>query len=67
MTLESLNVQKEGAVLFAEISAPPMNLFEESVRNPETQKRIEAAIKRGFQTRAAEMDLARLIGDLADH
>jgi hypothetical protein len=24
-------------------------------------------LKRGFQTRDAEMDLARLLGDLADH
>jgi len=29
-------------------------------------KRIQAAMKRGFQTRDAEMDLARMLGDLAD-
>ncbi len=42
------------------------DLFGEGVRNPEAQKRIEAAIKRGFQTREAEMSLGRLLGELAD-
>jgi hypothetical protein len=42
-------------------------LFGEGVRNPEAQRRFQAALKRGFQTRDAEMDLARLLGDLADH
>jgi enoyl-CoA hydratase/carnithine racemase len=43
------------------------DLFSEGVRNPEAQKRIQAAIKCGFQTRDAEMSLERLLGDLADH
>jgi Enoyl-CoA hydratase/isomerase len=43
------------------------DLFGEGVRNPEAQNRIKAAIKRGFQTRDAEMDLARMLDDLADH
>jgi len=43
------------------------DLFGESVRNPDAQKRIQAAMKRGFQTREAEMALGRLLGDLADH
>ena len=43
------------------------DLFGESARNPEAQKRFQTALKRGFQTRTAEMDLARLLGDLADH
>jgi len=42
-------------------------LFLEGVRTPESQGLIQAAMKRGFQTRDAEMDLARLVGDLADH
>jgi hypothetical protein len=42
------------------------DLFAEGVRHPEAQKRNEAAIKRGFQTREAEMSLGRLLGDLAD-
>ena len=42
-------------------------LFGESARNPEVQSRIQAALKRGLQTRDAEMDLAQLLGDLADH
>jgi enoyl-CoA hydratase/carnithine racemase len=42
------------------------DLFGEGVRNPEAQKRIQAAIKRGFQTREAEMSLGRLLGDLTD-
>jgi enoyl-CoA hydratase/carnithine racemase len=40
------------------------DLFGEGVRNPEAQSRIKAAIQRGFQTRDAEMDLARMLGDL---
>ena len=43
------------------------DLFGEGMRNPEAQKRTEAAIKRGFQTRDAEMSLGRLLGELADH
>jgi enoyl-CoA hydratase/carnithine racemase len=42
------------------------DLFAEGVRTPEGQTRIQAAMKRGFQTREAEMDLARMLGDLAD-
>ena len=42
------------------------DLFSEGVRNPEAQKRIQAALKSGFQTRDAEMSLGRLLGDLAD-
>ena len=42
------------------------DLFGESARNPEVQRRLQAALKRGLQTRDAEMDLARLLGDLAD-
>jgi enoyl-CoA hydratase/carnithine racemase len=41
------------------------NAFGEAVRNPEAQSRIGAAMKRGFQTRDAEMALGRLLGDLA--
>ena len=41
-------------------------LFLEGVRTPEFQGLIKTAMKRGFQTRDAEMDLARLVGDLAD-
>jgi enoyl-CoA hydratase/carnithine racemase len=42
------------------------DLFAEGVRNPEVQERIQAAFKRGFQTRDAEMNLARLLGELGD-
>jgi len=31
------------------------------MRHPETQGRIQAAISHGFQTRDAEMDLARML------
>ena len=41
------------------------SLFIDGVRNPEAQRRIKAAMKRGFQTREAEMALARMLGDLA--
>lgn len=40
------------------------DLFGEGVRTPEYQRRFEAAMKRGFQTPSAELDLARLLGDL---
>ncbi len=43
------------------------DLFLEAERNPETQRRSQDAMKRGFQTREAEMDFARLMGELADH
>jgi hypothetical protein len=39
-------------------------LFGQGVRQPEAQRVIAAALKRGFQTRDPEMDLARLLGDL---
>jgi enoyl-CoA hydratase/carnithine racemase len=42
------------------------DLFGEGVRKPEAQSRFQAALKHGFQTRDAEMDLARLIGELPD-
>jgi enoyl-CoA hydratase/carnithine racemase len=38
--------------------------FGEGVRQPEAQGRIAAAMKRGFQTRDAEMALGRLLGEL---
>ncbi|MGF6767835.1 enoyl-CoA hydratase/carnithine racemase [Paraburkholderia sp. GAS199] len=40
------------------------DLFGEGVREPAVQKRIQAAITAGFQTRDAEIDLARLLGEL---
>ena len=43
------------------------DLFGEQARSAEAQGRIRAAMKRGFQTREAEMALARIVGDLADH
>jgi enoyl-CoA hydratase/carnithine racemase len=42
------------------------DLFLDGARTPEAQGRIQAAIKRGFQTRDAEMDLARVLDDLDD-
>jgi enoyl-CoA hydratase/carnithine racemase len=42
------------------------DLFSEGTRNPEAQSRIQAAIKRGFQSRDGEMDLARMLGELAN-
>jgi len=56
------------------IALPPIeeirrdsDLFLEGLRNPEAQGRIQAAMKRGFQTRDAELTLPRMLGDLADH
>ena len=42
------------------------DLFGEGVRDPETQGRIQAAMKRGFQTRDAELALGQMLGDSAD-
>jgi enoyl-CoA hydratase/carnithine racemase len=42
------------------------DLFGEGVRNPEAQRRIGVAMKRGLQTRDAEMALARMLGDVPD-
>src|SRR5438128_9098259 len=40
------------------------DLFIEGVGAPEYQKRMQAALKRGFQTRDAEMNLGQLVTDL---
>ena len=40
------------------------DLFGEGVRAHEAQDRIQAAFKRGFQTREAELALGRMLGDL---
>src|SRR5262245_35266505 len=37
------------------------DLFGGGAQKPEAQRRFQAAFKRGFQTRDAEMDLARLL------
>jgi enoyl-CoA hydratase/carnithine racemase len=41
------------------------DLFGEEVHNPETQDRIQAAMRRGLQTRHAEMEFATILDDLA--
>ena len=40
------------------------DLFGEGALKSEAQSRFQAAFKRGFQTRDAEMNLAGLLGDL---
>jgi enoyl-CoA hydratase/carnithine racemase len=42
------------------------DLFLEGARSTEFQERMQAAMKRGFQTRTAELNLAQLLGDVAD-
>ncbi|WP_278496524.1 enoyl-CoA hydratase/isomerase family protein [Paraburkholderia fungorum] len=42
------------------------NLFGENVRSQPAQRRMEAAMARGFQTRDAELNLSQLLGDLDD-
>jgi enoyl-CoA hydratase/carnithine racemase len=42
------------------------DLFGQTVRTPEVQSRIGAAMKLGLQTRDAEMTLARILDDSAD-
>jgi enoyl-CoA hydratase/carnithine racemase len=43
------------------------SLFLECVREPESQNRIKAAMRLGFQTREAEMDLPSMLVDLPDN
>jgi enoyl-CoA hydratase/carnithine racemase len=43
------------------------DLFLEGTRTNRFQALTQAAMKRGFQTRDAEMDLARLVGELDEH
>src|SRR5262245_55117870 len=43
------------------------DLFLECARNPEAQSRTKAAMQRGCQTREWEMELARMLPDLAEH
>jgi enoyl-CoA hydratase/carnithine racemase len=43
------------------------DLFVESTRTNEFQELTKAAMKRGFQTRDGEMDLARLVGEINEH
>src|SRR5271157_5983235 len=40
------------------------DLFGEGMLKPEAQSQIETALKRGFQTRVAEMNLAHMLGEL---
>jgi enoyl-CoA hydratase/carnithine racemase len=41
------------------------DLFGEGAQTAEAQSRFQAALKRGFQTRDGELDLARLLGELS--
>jgi len=43
------------------------DLFLEGTRTNRFQELTKAAMKRGFQTRDAEMDLAQLVGELKEH
>jgi enoyl-CoA hydratase/carnithine racemase len=43
------------------------DLFGEGVRGPVAQRRIRAAVQRGFQTRDAEMTLPQMLEDVHDH
>jgi enoyl-CoA hydratase/carnithine racemase len=42
------------------------DLFLECARDPETRRRMDVAMTRGFQTHDGEMALTRMIGELAD-
>jgi enoyl-CoA hydratase/carnithine racemase len=43
------------------------DIFGNGVRDATAQARIRSAFERGLQTRDAEMDLARMLGDLPDN
>jgi enoyl-CoA hydratase/carnithine racemase len=43
------------------------DLFRDGVGRPETQRLIEVAMRRGLQTRDAELQLAAMLGHLNDH
>ena len=73
--VETLRLNTEGAGLFAEIAAPPMNLLGPElvrdlvslIRLAEVDNSLKVVVfkmTRGLQTRDAEMKLAELIGDL---
>jgi hypothetical protein len=42
------------------------DLFLDCARTPESQARTKSAMNRGFQTRSAEMDLDRMLGELVE-
>jgi enoyl-CoA hydratase/carnithine racemase len=67
----SLVAQKERvnaiALAPAEDFRRDAELFVELVRNPETQGRVQTAMKRGLQMREWEMDLARMLPSLGNH
>jgi enoyl-CoA hydratase/carnithine racemase len=43
------------------------DLFIEGTRSPEYQERMQAAMKCGFQTREAEMNLGQMVGELNEY
>src|SRR5262249_35234968 len=43
------------------------DLFLQLARDPEAQERMKSAMQRGFQTRDAELDLGKWLGDLGKH
>src|SRR5262249_18721154 len=43
------------------------DLFGEGSQQPAAQRQFQAAFKHGFQTRDAELDFARLLGELGAH
>ncbi|ABF42945.1 Enoyl-CoA hydratase/isomerase [Candidatus Koribacter versatilis Ellin345] len=51
------------ALVAADEVSRDSNLFVEGVRNPESQQRIQSAMKKGLQTRDGEMELGRMLGE----
>jgi enoyl-CoA hydratase/carnithine racemase len=55
------------ALASADVFLRDSDLFGEGVGKPEAQQRIQAAIRRGFQTREVEMALGERLGELIRH
>jgi len=64
-TPKQLQLEKRSGKLYWSDREGMRVRFVDGVRDPEAQNRIKAAMKRGSETREANMAMARMLGDLA--